>query len=188
MATRPDFLKALNTVRTGVTNNIQTLSKLNTLIEGAVAPDANDRGVYKEVSKALTTINALLTRVAAVELPKGTLSPAKRGRPPKAAGAVVAVKPAKVAKVAKAVKVAAVAVAPKKRGRPPKVVVAPVVAKVVKKVVAAVAVAVAPKKRGRPPKAKVEVVAVPNGAAAVAPRKRGRPRKVDVMASPSVLN
>ena len=194
MATRPNFLKTLQTVRTNAVNSVNTLVKLNTLMEGiaSTTPDANDRGVYRDATKAVKAITALLEKVAVVALPSGTLSPAKRGRPPKAAGTVVAAKPAKAAKAVKAVKAAAVpAAAPKKRGRPPKVVTAPVVAKAPKKVAAPAAVVVgfvAPKRRGRPPKAKVVAAVVPNGASAVAPKKRGRPRKVDVVASTSALN
>lgn len=166
--TRPDTLKVLTkAVETAKTQ----VSRLDSAVAEATAALTNstltsgDVGLYKEALKSAAKLVSAFTKAVETSLPSGQLSPAKRGRPPKAKDDNAAPAP----KAVKA-KAAAVSAAPaKKRGRPPK-------AKV-ETAAAADAPAAAPKKRGRPPKAKAEAAGSSADAPSAAPKKRGRPPK-----------
>lgn len=181
MATRPDTLKVLTKAVEAAKSQVSKLDAAKAQAEAALANPAlptADVGLYKDAVKTAIRLAATFTKALEITLPSGQLSPAKRGRPPKAANGTAVVAKAK-AKPAKAV--SASADAPKRRGRPPKVKVNIVTA-------AVLAEASTPKKRGRPPKAKVEAVAAPVSAEAPVAKRRGRPPKAKPEASVSAAN
>ena len=185
-----------------------TASSVSFAVRGGTAQqDANvrlTRTEFSQLASALGSIQEILERLSATEQAGTTpvahaptpaapteapaavtagVTPKRRGRPPRAAGAAAsAVTAATVATPPVAAVVSAPT--PAKRGRPPKAVAAAATpAAPVAPIVVATATGAAPaKKRGRPPKsAQAAVVtggvAAPAATAAATPKKRGRPPK-----------
>jgi len=138
---------------------------------------ARSRTKIKTVEKKATT-EASAIRKRAKKLSAKPV--AKQGRPGRPAGSVVktattSAAPKRRGRPAKVVAKAAASAEPKRRGRPPKAVASPA------KKAATTKSADAPKRRGRPPKAKtaskakVSVKKTPVASKAGAPKRRGRP-------------
>jgi len=140
---------------------------------------ARSRTKIKAVEKKATT-EASAIRKRAKKLSAKPV--AKQGRPGRPAGSVVktaktSAAPKRRGRPAKVVAKAAASAEPKRRGRPPKAVASPA------KKAATAKSADAPKRRGRPPKAqtaskaKASVKKTPAASKAGAPKRRGRPPK-----------